>query len=55
MTRVICEIQGVVNASTIVGQIFQASQDNINGINLTLESAAGIAFDDFESYADSAA
>lgn len=49
------EIQGVVDASTIVGQIFQASQDNINGIFLTLESAEAEALDDFESYADSAA
>ena len=49
------EIQGVVDASTIVGQIFKASQDNINGILLTLESAEGEALDNFESYADSAA
>lgn len=49
------EVQAVVNASTIVGQIFKASQDNINGITLTLQSAAGEDFDDFESYADSAA
>ena len=46
---------GIVTTSNIVGQIFKASQDNINGINLTLESAAGSSFDDFESYADSAA
>lgn len=49
------EIQGVVDVSTIVGQIFKASQDNINGILLTLESAEGEALDNFESYADSAA
>ncbi len=49
------EIQAVVDSSTIVGQIFKASQDNINGILLTLESAEGEALDDFESYADSAA
>ncbi|MCK5613613.1 hypothetical protein KAR91_67715 [Candidatus Pacearchaeota archaeon] len=49
------EIQGVVDASTIVGQILKASQDNINGILLTLESAEGEALDNFESYADSAA
>lgn len=49
------EIQGVVDASTIVGQFFKASQDNINGILLTLESAEGEALDNFESYADSSA
>lgn len=49
------EIQGTVNASTIVGQIFKASQDNINGLMLTLESAAGTTLDDFESYANSTA
>lgn len=49
------EIQGTVNASTIVGQIFKASQDNINGLMVTLESAAGVTLDNFESYADSAA
>jgi len=48
-------IQGTVTSTNIVGQIFKASQDNINGINLTLESAAGADFDDFESYADDAA
>ena len=47
-------IQGIVSDGNIVGQIFKASQDNINGINLTLESAAGIEFDDFEEYADDA-
>ncbi len=47
------EIQGTVNASTIVGQIFKASHDNINGLMLTLESAAGVTLDDFESYANS--
>lgn len=46
---------GTVTSTNIVGQIFKASQDNINGINLTLESALGTSFDDFESYADSAA
>jgi hypothetical protein len=49
------EMQGVVNASTIVGQIFKASHDNINGLMLTLESAGGVTLDDFESYANSAA
>jgi len=48
-------IQGTVTATNIVGQIFKASQDNINGINLTMESAAGVIFDDFEGYADDAA
>jgi hypothetical protein len=48
-------IQGVVNATTIVGQYFKPSQDNINAINLTLESAAAVVVDNFESYADSAA
>lgn len=49
------KVQGVVNATNIVGQIFKASQDNINGLGLTLESAAGVIFDDFESYANDAA
>ena len=49
------DVQGVVTSSLIVGQIFKASQDNINGINLTMESAAAVSMDDFESYADSAA
>lgn len=44
-------IQAEVNNTTIVGQVFKASQDNINGIMLTLESAAGASIDDFESYA----
>ena len=47
------EIQGIVDATTIVGQIFKASRDNINGINLTLESSEGQSIDNFESYADS--
>jgi hypothetical protein len=49
------EIQGTVTASNIVGQIFRASKDNITSLGLTLESAAGVVVDDFESYADSAA
>jgi hypothetical protein len=49
------EVQGVVRSTNIVGQVFKASHDNINGILLTLESAAGTSVDDFESYADSAA
>ena len=48
-------IQSTITAGNIVGQIFKASQDNINGINLTVESAAGVDFDDFESYANDAA
>jgi hypothetical protein len=49
------EIQGVVTSINIVGQIFKASQDNINGIELALESAAAEPFDDFEGYADTSA
>ncbi len=49
------EIQAEVDASTIVGQVFKASHDNINGINLAMESAAAVVLDNFESYADSAA
>ena len=48
-------IQSTIASGNIVGQVFKASQDNINGIALTLESAAGASIDDFESYADSAA
>jgi len=48
-------IIGEVDATTIVGQVFKASQDNINGLNLAMESAGGVEFDDFESYADSTA
>jgi hypothetical protein len=49
------EIQGVVSSGNIVGQIFKASKDNITGLMLTLESAAGVVVDNFESYANSAA
>lgn len=49
------EIQGTVDASTIVGQIFKASQDNINGLMITLESTGGTVLDNFESYANDAA
>ncbi len=49
------EVQSVVTSANIVGQIFKASQDNINGINLAMESAASVQVDDFESYADNAA
>ncbi len=34
------ETMDTVDSSTVVGQVFKASQDNINGISLTLESAA---------------
>lgn len=47
------EIQSVVTSSNIVGQVFKASHDNINGIALTLDSAAGSPVDDFESYSNS--
>jgi len=47
------EVQGVVTSSNIVGQVFQASKDNISALMLTLESAAGILLDNFESYANS--
>lgn len=49
------EVQDVVNSTTIVGQIFKPSHNNINGISMVLDSAAGTSFDDFESYADSTA
>ncbi len=37
------EAMDVVDATTVVGQVFKASQDNINSINLTLQSAATFA------------
>lgn len=46
---------GTVSSGNIVGQIFKASQDNINQFGVTMESAAGVAIDNFESYANSAA
>lgn len=46
---------GVVSSGNIVGQIFKASQDNINGLYLTLESANITSVDNFEGYIDSAA
>jgi len=49
------EIQGVIDATTIVGQIFKASKDNITALGLTLESDEGISLDNFESYANSSA
>lgn len=47
--------QTVVTASSIAGQFFRASQDNINGAGLSVESAAGVVLDDFESYVNDAA
>lgn len=44
-----------IDSSTIVGQIFQASEDNINGANITVLSSQSYDVDDFESYSDSAA
>jgi len=44
------ELMSTITSSNIVGQVFKASQDNINGILLTLESAAGSDIDNFESY-----
>lgn len=46
---------GIITSGNIVGQIFRASQDNINGLLLTLGSAAGADIDNFESYATDAA
>lgn len=48
-------VQDTITSSNIVGQIFKASQDNINGILLTLESAAAYRLFSFEGYADDAA
>jgi hypothetical protein len=47
---VFSNVQAVVNATTLVGQIFQASKDNISALVLAMESAAGVVIDDFESY-----
>lgn len=44
------EVQGVVSNGNIIGQIFKASKDNITALMLTLESAAGVVVDNFESY-----
>lgn len=49
------EVQGTVVNGNIVGQIFKASKDNITALMLTLESAAGIVVDNFESYINDAA
>ncbi|GAG10830.1 unnamed protein product, partial [marine sediment metagenome] len=48
------EVQASVTNGLIVGQIFRASQDNINGLLSTIESAASESIDDFESYTNSA-
>ncbi len=42
-----------VDATTIVGQIFKASKDNINSITVPMGSAESVVFDTFEGYADS--
>ena len=47
-------VHSTVTATNIVGQIFQASKDNISALMLTLESAQGVVIDDFESYVDNA-
>lgn len=44
-----------VTSTNIVGQIFKASQDNINGIEFTARAEQTFVIDDFESYADTAA
>ncbi len=46
---------GEVNATTIVGQVFKASQDNINSFMIPLESAEATVFDTFETYENSTA
>lgn len=48
-------IIATVTSTSNCGQIFKASQDNINGLDLALKSASVTSLDDFESYADSAA
>jgi hypothetical protein len=47
---VFSQVQAVINATTIVGQIFKASKDNISALVLAMESAQGVVIDDFESY-----
>lgn len=49
------EVQGIVDSTNIVGQIFKASKDNTTALMLTLESAGGTLVDNFESYANDAA
>jgi len=48
------ELKSTVTAVNSVGQIFRASQDNINSIYLTIESGLTTPVDDFESYSTSA-
>ena len=46
------EAQSIVTSTNKVWQIFKASQDNINSIYLTLESAEASIIEDFEAYAN---
>jgi len=48
-------IQGIVTSTNIVGQIFKASADNLESLNLTMSiGGTETSIDNFESYADSA-
>lgn len=47
-------IISTVTSDNIVGQIFKPSQDNINGIILTMQSGDSVEFDDFENYSNDA-
>jgi len=44
------DVKGIVTPTNSMGQIFRASQDNINSIYLTLSSSQTAPIDDFESY-----
>lgn len=44
------EAQSIVTSTNKVGQFVKISQDNINALYCTAESAAGVTIDDFESY-----
>jgi hypothetical protein len=48
------EEKSIITPTNSVGQIFRASQDNINTIYLTLESAGLLLLDNFEQYNNSA-
>ncbi len=50
-------IIATIDSTTIVGQIFKASQDNINGLNITLLGEPTFIVDDFnsDSYANNSA
>jgi len=48
-------VVSTVTATNIVGQIFKASQDNINGLDFTCRATQDVDIDDFESYANDAA